>query len=178
MVKVRDECTKNYKEVDQPINNAVMVENKEDWQCPVQSFKLYMSHLHPDNEYMLQAPNLHPKQRNSEICYTRGHLGKTPLGCFISELSTKVGTSKHYTNHCVQVSTTNIVTKSGKFNDKETMDLTGHKSLQSLNTYCRVSQKRKMELVKELKSIINKTQEELGQEKVKKKTKGPTSTDT
>ena len=47
VVKIRNECTKNHKEVDQPINSAVMVENKDDRQCPVRSFKMYISHLHP-----------------------------------------------------------------------------------------------------------------------------------
>ena len=52
VVKVRDACTKIHKEIDQPVNSAVMVENKEDRQCPVRSYKVYMSHLHPDNDFM------------------------------------------------------------------------------------------------------------------------------
>ena len=35
MVKVRDECSKNHKVINQPLNSANMVENKDDRQCPV-----------------------------------------------------------------------------------------------------------------------------------------------
>ena len=35
VAKVRHECTKNHKEIDQSINSAIMLENKEDHQCPV-----------------------------------------------------------------------------------------------------------------------------------------------
>ena len=31
VVKVHDEETKNHKELDQPLNSAVIPENKEDW---------------------------------------------------------------------------------------------------------------------------------------------------
>ena len=56
----------------------------------------------------------------------QGPLSKTPLGQFVYEIATKFGTLKHYTNHGVTVST-NIITNSGKFNDKDVMDFTGHK---------------------------------------------------
>ena len=35
VVKVCDGCTKNHREVDQPLNSAIMLENKTDRQCPV-----------------------------------------------------------------------------------------------------------------------------------------------
>ena len=54
IVKVRNDCTKNHKEIDQPLNSAIMLENKEDNQCPVRSFKMYLSHLHPDDTYLWQ----------------------------------------------------------------------------------------------------------------------------
>ena len=63
MLKVYDEATKNHKELDQPIKSNFMPENKTDRQCPVHSYKLYISHLHPQNEYLWQQPNLHPKMQ-------------------------------------------------------------------------------------------------------------------
>ena len=83
--------------------------------------------------------------------------GKLLLAPLCQKYVKKVGTLKHYTNHCVRVSTTNVITKSGKFNDKEVMNFTGHKSVQSLQTYCRVSKQTKMEMSKELSKVINKT---------------------
>ena len=63
-----------------------MPENKEDKYCLVRSFRMYTSHLHPENNYMWQTPNLCPKDSTSNIWYTKGHLGKTPLGNFITDL--------------------------------------------------------------------------------------------
>ena len=97
--------------------------------------QMYISHLHPDNTYLWQKPNLNPKNRTLEIWYTTWHLGKMPLGHFIAEISEKVGTSKPYPNHYVRVSTTNIITNCGLFNDKEVMDFTGHKSVQIVQIY-------------------------------------------
>ena len=109
-----------------------------------------------ETPYMWQMPNLHAKYPNSPIWYTCGHLGKGPLGSFISELCAKVGTSKHCTNHCVRVSTTNVITCTGLFNDKEVMEMMGHKSSESLQLYRCVCPEKKMEMAKVLGSAINK----------------------
>ena len=83
---------------------------------------------------------------NSDVWYTRGHLGKNPLSTFLSDLCNKVGTSKIYTNHCSRVSNTNIVTNTGQFTDKEIMENTGHKSAENLQRYRRVKHDKKMEM--------------------------------
>ena len=70
-IKVCDERRKNRKEVDQPLNSAIMLENKMDRQCLVKSWKMYLTHLHQDNEYLWQTPNLNPKNRNNDVWYTR-----------------------------------------------------------------------------------------------------------
>ena len=148
IVQVRDECTKNHKETEQPCRSYIMPENKDDRQCPVRSFKLYLSHLNPENDYLLQTPNRKAKD-DCEVWYTK-HLGKNPLGSFVAKLCEKIGTSKHYTNHCVRVSSTSTVTQCGKFKDKEIMDLTSHKSVQSLTIYQRVWPEKKLQMAKHL----------------------------
>ena len=45
---------------------------------------------------------------------------------------------------------TNVITNSGKFNDAEVMDFTGHKSVQILQIYRHLSKEKKMEMSKEL----------------------------
>ena len=71
------------------------------------------------NEYLWHTPNLHPMDRNSDVWYTKGHLGKMPLGQFVPEICLKkVGTSKQNTNHCVSV-----IMDSGKFNDTKVMEV-------------------------------------------------------
>ena len=62
VVKVKDELTKNHRNIEN-IVSGVMPENKTNPMCPVHSFKTYIEHLHPENEYMWQAPlkKINPK---------------------------------------------------------------------------------------------------------------------
>ena len=96
VAKVEDEATKNHKETDQSISTNFMLENKDDRMCPIRSFKMYMSHLHPENPYLWQSPNMHPKDINSPIWHTRQHLGKTTLGQFMAQLSKDTGLSNFF----------------------------------------------------------------------------------
>ena len=160
VAKVEDETTKNHKETDQPISTNFMPQNRDDRMCPVCSFKMYTSHLHPENPYLWQSPNRHPKDINSPIWYTRQHLGKNTLAQFMTQLSKDISLSKIYTNHCIRVTGTSILSRC-RYIDKEVMSITGHKSVQSLTVYSRVHDKKKMEIAKVLTSSMNKKVEEL-----------------
>ena len=126
----------------------------------MRSFKIYYEHLNPGNDYLWQTPNLRPKYPECKIWYTHQHFGKGPLGSFVADLSEQVGTSKRYTNHCVRVSGTNVITKSRKFNNKEVMDFASHKSVQSLTIYQCVSNVKKLELAKTLTDAIKNKQDQ------------------
>ena len=158
--KIEDEATKIHRETDQPIQTNYMMENKGDKYCPVCSFKMYMSHLEPSNPFLWQTPNNKPKNPNSPIWYTKGHLGKNTLGAFMRELSKNCELSQHYTNHCIRVTGSSILSRC-KFNDKEVMSMTGHKSVQSLTVYQRVNQQKKMEMGQVLTTAMQKKDEEL-----------------
>ena len=89
VIKVEDEATKNHCETDQPILTNFIPGNKEDKMCPVRSFRMYLSHLNPENEYLWQTPNHHPKDPLSPVWYTIGHIGKNTLGSFMTNLESK-----------------------------------------------------------------------------------------
>ena len=158
--KGEDEATKNHRETDNDILTNYMPENKDDKMCLVRSFKLYSSHLHPENPYLWQTPNVKPKDPNSPIWYTKMHLGKNTLGKFMTELSKDVSLSKIYTNHCIHVTGTSILSRC-KYNDKEVMSITGHKSVQSLTVYQCVQQKKKLEMAQVLASSMTKSDDDL-----------------
>ena len=84
VVKVEDEATKNHRKTDQNIQICIMPAKPGDRYCPVTSYKMYLSNLHPDNPYPWQAPNLNPKDPNSNIWYTKAHLGKNAPSSFMS----------------------------------------------------------------------------------------------
>ena len=160
VAKVEDEATKNHRETDNPILTNFMPENKDDRMCPVRSFKMYLSHLHEENPYLWQTPNVNPKDPNSPIWYTKQHIGKNILGQFMTELSKNAGLSKSYTNHCIRVTGTSILSRC-KYHDKEVMSITRHKSVQSLTVYQRVQDKKKMEMASVSTSSLKKTDDEL-----------------
>ena len=149
--KVEDESTKNHKESDIDIQTAIMPENRDDRHCPVRSFKMYLSYFHPDNPFLWQTPNL--QNYDSNIWYTRGHLGKNSLGPFMKDVSRECGLSKSYTNHCIHVTGITVLTMSN-FSSKEIMAVSGHKSVQSLTTYQWVKDPQKLEMGKMLNTSL------------------------
>ena len=62
--------TKNHKDIDEKIS-GFMLGNKDDRLCPVRSFKKYLDHLHPDNDYFWQTllENINPA--SPDIWYGR-----------------------------------------------------------------------------------------------------------
>ena len=54
MCKSTDELTKNRREDDEGFDGGLMYE-KPGPNCPVVSFELYLSHLHPLNEFLFSA---------------------------------------------------------------------------------------------------------------------------
>ena len=78
----------------------------------------------------------------------------------MSELSKNCALSKHYTNHCIRVTGTSVLSRC-RYNDKEVMSMTGQKSIQSLTVYQRVQNDKKMEMGKVLGSSLTTTDENL-----------------
>ena len=71
VVKVKDELTKNHRSAEQIISGFIP-ENKDDRLCPVRSFRMYLDHLEPKNNYLWQQPNRFPNKKNANIWYTMG----------------------------------------------------------------------------------------------------------
>ena len=92
-----------------------------------------------------------------------------PLGNFLADICERIGTSKRYTNHCIRVSSTSAVTRTGKYSNCEVMDLSGHKSVQSLTIYQHIQLKRKMEMANNLNKALNKTNNKIEEEKNQQK---------
>ena len=72
-------------------------------QCPVSSFEKYLSKLHPDCDFFWQAPNKQFDVHKNYSWYLNTPLGKNTLGQKMNKLSTEVGLSNVYTNHCLSM---------------------------------------------------------------------------
>ena len=106
---------------------------------PINSFvlsnplKKYLSKLNPDNEALFQKP-LSKYHKDGAVWY-----GKTPIGVnqlyeFMPRLSAEAGLSKRYTNHCIRAMVATNLCDAGVSNIG-IMSVTGHRNVQSLNTY-------------------------------------------
>ena len=159
VIKTKDELTKNHKEIEQ-IVSGIMPENKTDNLCPVKSFRTYIEHLNPDNDYMWQyaLDRIDPTRPN--IWYSKRHFGKNPLSTFMSDLSQKCNLSKNYTNHSIRVTGITVLTNA-KFSNADIMSVSGHKSIQSLAVYQKTDNKKKMEMGKKLSESVVKTSDKM-----------------
>ena len=156
VVKVKDELTKNHRKLEH-IVSGVMPENKTDPMCPVQSYKTYIEHLNPENEYMWQYPLLKINPENPEVWYTKQHLGKNPLSTFMSDLSKLAKLSRIYTNHSIRSTGITVLTNAN-FSNSDIMSVSGHKSVQSLAIYQKTDQKKKIEMGKALNGSLTPKQ--------------------
>lgn len=106
----------------------IILEQKENFNCPVNSFIHYMDKLHPNLKDFWQRSN---KTRTG---YDSAPLGKNTLGTLMKEISRKAELSQIYTNHEIRSTTATAMHKS-KFNLKEIQNVTKHKNIQSLDRY-------------------------------------------
>ena len=154
VIKVKDELTKNHQDMEN-IVSGIMPENKTDEMCPVASFKTYIEHLNPDNDYMWQytLEKIDPAKPN--IWYSKKHFGKNPLSTFMSDLSKDCKLSKIYTNNCIRATGITVLTNA-KFSNADIMSVSGHKSVQSLAVYQKTDNKKKIKMGKVLCESMSK----------------------
>ena len=159
VIKVKDELMKNHKELEN-IVSGVMPKNKTDPLCPVDSFRKYLSHLNPENDYMWQTPLDKVNTEMSQIWYGRQHIGKNPLRTFMSDLSEKCKLSQIYTNHSIRVTGCTVLNRCN-FSASEIISVSSHKSVQSLAIYQKTQYKQKVNMGNALFQLMAKPQEEI-----------------
>lgn len=103
--------------------------------CPVNSFKLYCSKLHPASEDLWQRPR-ESFCSNDHIWYCNAPLGKNTLSNMMVNISTSAKLSKRYTNHCIRATSVSALDRAG-FEARHIIRATGHKSETSIKSYSR-----------------------------------------
>ena len=150
---------KNHKEISE-IVSGIMPENPDDCMCPVRSFKKYIQHLNPENEFLWQKPLENINRLNPEVWYSKQHLGKNTLGKFMTEASQKCELSKIYKNHSIRVTGITVLIRM-KFSPSEIMSVSGHKSVQSLSNYQHTQPKQKVQMGQVLYQSMTRTENEI-----------------
>ncbi|CAC5391384.1 unnamed protein product [Mytilus coruscus] len=129
-----------------------MTENQDSPLCPVKSYEKLLSKLHPENNRLWQRPR-DTFCDNDSVWYTKQGLGKDSISSFMTKLSKACCLSKIYTNHSIRATGTTALLKN-KFADSQIMAVTGHKSVNSLAVYHRVSDQEKEEMGHAIQKLI------------------------
>jgi hypothetical protein len=79
------------------------------------------------------------------VWYCNAPVGEKKLKTFLSSLSKATNLSKVYTNHSIRATGASILSKC-MFGPSQVMSVTGHKSVQSLSVYQRVSDQEKIQM--------------------------------
>ena len=111
-----------------------MYAQANDSDCPVQSYKKYLSKLHPDCNAFYQQPRQNVPLDDNSPWYENSPLGVNKLNNFMKTMSHIGGLSQMYTNHCMRKTCVSALAAAG-YEAKDIQTVTGHKSIQSLASY-------------------------------------------
>lgn len=154
LVQAKDELTKNHRKLETREQRSYMMENKTDPLCPIVSYKKYMQHLNPCNDYLWQTPLQKVDELSAKVWYSKAHMGKNPLSKFMSDLSKNCHLSQIYHNHSIRATGCTITGR--RFNAKVAINWSGHKSVQSLTMYQKVSHEEKLAVSKSLNESLGR----------------------
>ena len=101
-------------------------------QCPVKSFDLYVSKLHPECRAFFQRPA--EKFNGKETWFVNCPVGKNMLAEKMKKLSNKAGLSRVYTNHCLRASSITFLDISG-IQAKDICSVSRHRSTDGILPY-------------------------------------------
>ena len=137
-----DEQTKNHQD-NTTFVSGIMPEMPNSPHCPVSSFMKYLSKLHPRCNYLWQQMKDNQNLIDTDIWYKPLKIGPNPLTGFMSRISHLADLSQVYTNHSICVTGTTLL---GRYNffDKQIMAVSGHRSVNSLSVYKKVSDEEKI----------------------------------
>ena len=71
-------------------NRPLIMEHKNSDLCPVKSFQAYLTHLHPNAEFLFQKPKYRINTKYENIWHEKNPVGEGKLGEFFKTISTRV----------------------------------------------------------------------------------------
>ena len=134
--QVSDELDKNHGANDNDfdtISEGVLYEVPNHPLCPVKSFETYISHLNPEENSLWQRPK---SGTQSTIWFNKVPMSEKSIGNLMAEMSKKYELSKRYTNHCVRVTSLQLLDDE-EIPGRHIIRISGHKSESTIKTYAR-----------------------------------------
>ena len=126
--------------------------------CIVRLFKVYSQHCPPDRTTaaFYLTPLRKPK---SDIWFSSTPVGHNTLNSTVKRLCKAAGIEGFKTNHSLRVSAATRLFQSG-VDEQLIMSRTGHRSIDGVRTYKRVSEEQKMALSSVLNATTNGTEQQ------------------
>lgn len=149
----KDEATKNHQtssRTDESLGGRIYSTGNKD--CPVETIEKYISKLSKNHDYLWQRPK-DSFYTEDDCWFQNRHHGHCSIVKFMKHISKLCGTSIIYTNHCLRVSTCNILDDAG-YKDKDIMSISGHRSIASLDIYKKTKESRKSEMSDKISESI------------------------
>lgn len=145
--KAADELDKNHVSSSDDIVTGFMPAIPNSQLCPVSNYELYLAKLHPDCDSLWQRPLMmnSVEAQGKSVWFYKSKLGCNTLANFMSKISSTCNLSKKYTNHCLRVTGITRLARVG-YTAKQIMSVSGHKSVQSLSIYHKVSGEEKIRM--------------------------------
>ena len=106
--------------------------------CPLKNFLKYLSKLHPACNDLWQQVKEEKYLKDADIWYKLRKIGCNPLAAFMSRIAHEADLSKTYTNHSIRVTGTTLLGRC-YYSSKQITSVTGHRSVNSLAVYQKVS---------------------------------------
>jgi hypothetical protein len=122
------EMDKNHKEdakFDDTTGEGRMYDKPGNRQCPVTSYKFYLSKLHPDIDSLWQRP-LDTFISECDVWYYKRRVGVHTLGSFMPDLSRQANLSQIYTNHSIRATSMKLMDDAG-VESRHIMRISGHR---------------------------------------------------
>ena len=99
--------------------------------------------LHPQSDWLWQQAKNKEDIHDLDVWYKPLKIGPNLLASFMSHVSHDADLSRVYTNHSIRSTATTFLGRAN-FSPKQIMSVTGHRSLNSLSVYQKVSQNEKL----------------------------------
>ena len=118
-------------------------------------FKLYISKINKDVNYLWQRPKQGSIHYTDEKWYDHQRVGKDPLECYMKMLSKDLKLSNpNYTNHSIRATCITLLDRA-QFEARHIIAITGHKSESTIKKYAKgCSSEKKREMSEALASKI------------------------
>ena len=106
-----DELAKNHRKNDGPQDSTTdgRIYEQPGPLCPVRTFELYLSNLHPELKFLWQRPKQAIQTTDDNCWYCNVPVGKNTLGNFMKDVTRAADLSKQYTNHSIRATAVTVL---------------------------------------------------------------------